>query len=96
MSGLFRSPHSYFLSVSGLEALHGVVGVRQDVAVDGPEDAEETQGVLAAQLSSQADSTAGLQDTPIRRALGHKEAADEQAEVLVAGELHQRLQGEKQ
>lgn len=52
--------------------------------------------MLAAQLSSQADSTAGLQDTPIRRALGHKEAADEQAEVLVAGELHQRLQGEKQ
>lgn len=76
---------------SGLEALYGVIGVWQDVAVDGPEDAEEAKGLLAPQLSSQAHSSAGLQDTPIRGALGHEEAADEEAEVLVAGELHQRL-----
>lgn len=85
------SPCSSSLAGSGLEALYGVIGVGQDVAVDGPEDTEEAKGLLAPQLSSQAHRSAGLQDTPIRGALGHEEAADEEAEVLVAGELHQRL-----
>lgn len=85
------SPCSSSLAGSGLEALYGVVGVGQDVAVDGPEDAEEAKGLLAPQLGSQAHGSAGLQDTPIWGALGHEEAADEEAEVLVAGELHQCL-----
>lgn len=101
MGGTFRvgeqlwagcfSPCSSSLAGSGLEALYRVIGVRQDVAVDGPEDAEEAEGLLALQLGSQAHGLAGLQDTPIWGALGHEEAADEEAEVLVAGKLHQRL-----
>lgn len=89
-SGCF-SPGSSFLAGSGLEALYGVIGVRQDVAVDGPEDAEEAEGLLAPQLGSQAHGSTGLQDPPVRGALGHEEAADEESEVLVAGELHQCL-----
>jgi len=85
------SPCSSSLVGSGLEAFYGVTGVGQDVAVDGPQDSEEAEGLLAPQLGSQAHGSAGLQDAPVQGALGHEEAADEEAEVLVAGELHQCL-----
>lgn len=89
------SPREEWTPFSGHEALQRVGGVGQDVAVQRPGDAQQGEGLLAALFGPQADGAAGLQDAAVRRAFGDEEAADEQAQLRVAGEVLQHLWKER-
>lgn len=79
------------MSTSGQRALHGVLGVRQEVAVEGPAEGEEVQGLAALLLGRGADGAAGLDDPPLRAALGQKHPTQQPAQGLEARQLHQHL-----
>lgn len=72
-------------------AFQRVGGVGQDVAVQGPRDPQEAEGLLATLFGHQAHGAARLQDAAVWGTLGHKEATDEQTQVRVAGQVLQGL-----
>lgn len=73
--------------------LHGVLWVGQEVAVEGPAEGEEVQGLAALLLGRGADGAAGLEDAPLGAALGQKHPTHQPPQGLEAGQLHQYLDG---
>lgn len=80
----------------GSDALDGVLGVREQVAVEGPGHVQHFQGGLALLLRRLAHRAAGLQHPPVACALGHEDAAGEQVQVAVAWQLHQHLRAREE
>lgn len=82
------------LEASRQRALHGVLWVRQEVAVEGPAEGEEIQGLAALLLSGGADWAAGLEDATLRAALGQKHPTHQSPQGFEARQLHQHLDGQ--
>ena len=81
------------LEASRQGALHGVLWVGQEVAVEGPAEGEEIQRLAALPLSRGADGAAGLEDATLWAALGQKHSTHQPAQGLEARQLHQHLDG---
>ena len=79
------------LEASRQGALHGVLWVGQEVAVEGPAEGEEIQGLAALLLSRGADRATGLEDATLWAALGQKHSTHQPAQGLEARQLHQHL-----
>ncbi|KAG7223072.1 hypothetical protein INR49_015831 [Caranx melampygus] len=66
-------------------------GKHREVAVEGPAEGEEIQGLAALLLSRRADGAAGLEDATLRAALGQEHPTHQPLQGFEASQLHQHL-----